>query len=174
VVTRGNYPLAVAGVRKTARLMHAAADRLGPVLATVRAFAAGAGAERVVVLLDAGSGGEAILVELTDRGTITVTAGGEARRADPQGAAALPLPPLRAVPASALTADPETGEIAAPVGAIGLLADSVLALARACGGRSVATATFPTRDPAMPLTLAAREGEDTVLDVGGRHFLLPT
>ena len=89
------------------------------------------------------------------------------------GVAALPLPDLRAVPASALSADPESGELAAPIGSIQLLADSVLALARALGGRSVATATFATRDPDTPLTLAARDGEPVVLDIAGRHFTLP-
>ena len=44
---------------------------------------------------------------------------------------------------------------------------------RAFGGRSVATATFATRDPALPLTVAAREGEPIVLDIGGRQFALP-
>ena len=65
---------------------------------------------------------------------------------------------LRAVPASALSADPETGELAAPLGSVQLLADSVLALARALGGRSVATATFATRDPELPLTRRRARG----------------
>ena len=73
-----------------------------------------------------------------------------------------------------MAADPETGELAAPLGSVQLLADSVLALARAFGGRSVATATFATRDPALPLTVAGREGEPVVLDIGGRHFALPS
>ena len=77
------------------------------------------------------------------------------------------------MPASALSADPEAGELAAPIGSVQLLADSVLALARALGGRSVATATFATRDPDMPLTVAAREGEPVVLDIGGRQFSMP-
>ncbi len=77
------------------------------------------------------------------------------------------------MPASALSADPESGELAAPLGSVQLLADSVLALARALGGRSVATATFATRDPELPLTLAARVGEPVVLDIAGRHFTLP-
>jgi hypothetical protein len=49
----------------------------------------------------------------------------------------------------------------------------VLTLARAFGGRSVATATFATRDPDLPLTVAAREGDPIVLDIGGRQFALP-
>jgi hypothetical protein len=141
------------------------------VLATVHEFAARAGAERVVVLLDSDP---PLVVERLEDGTMQVTEGDATRSAAPApGVAALPLPDLRAVPASALSADPETGELAAPLGSVQLLADSVLALARALGGRSVATATFPTRDPEQPLTLAARAGEPVVLDIAGRHFTLP-
>jgi hypothetical protein len=147
------------------------APRLSVVLSTVQDFAARAGAERVVVLLDAEP---PLMVERTDDGTLHVTEGEATRPAAPEaGAAALALPGLRAVPATALSADPETGELAAPLGSVQLLADSVLALARALGGRSVATATFPTRDPETPLTVAAREGEPVVLDIAGRHFTLP-
>ena len=49
----------------------------------------------------------------------------------------------------------------------------MLALARALGGRSVATATFATRDPEHAADVAAREGEPVVLDIAGRHFMLP-
>ena len=140
-------------------------------LATVHDFAARAGAERVVVLLDSDP---PLVVERLEDGTMQVTEGEVTRSAAPApGAAALPLPDLRAVPASALSADPESGELAAPLGSVQLLADSVLALARALGGRSVATATFATRDPELPLTLAARVGEPVVLDIAGRHFMLP-
>lgn len=148
-------------------------DRLAAVCATVDAFAAGTGAERVVLLLDAGDPAAPVLVEL-DGGAVEVTVGETAARFDHgQQARPLALPELRAVPASAITADPDSGELSAPIGSIRLLADSVLALARAVGGRSVATATFPTADPATPLTLAAREGEDVVIELAGRHFTLP-
>jgi hypothetical protein len=144
---------------------------LAVVLATVNDFADRAGAERVVVLLDAEP---PLMVERRDDGALEVTEGEEARTAaPPAGVAALPLPDMRPVPASALTADPETGELAAPLGAVQLLVDSVLALARALGGRSVATATFATRDPETPLVVAAREGEPVVLDIAGRHFTFP-
>ncbi len=140
-------------------------------LATVHDFAARAGAERVVVLLDSDP---SLVGERLEDGTMQVTEGDVTRGAAPApGAAALRLPDLRAVPASALSADPETGELAAPLGSVQLLANSVLALARALGGRSVATATFLTRDPELPLTLAARVGEPVVLDIAGRHFTLP-
>jgi hypothetical protein len=145
--------------------------RIDAVLATVQEFAARTGAERVVALLDCEP---PVMVERLEDGTLQVTSGETARPAAPgRGAAALPLPELRAVPASALSADPETGELSAPLGGVRLLVDSVLALAGALGGRSVATATFPTRNPATPLTVAAREGEPVVLDIAGRHFAFP-
>jgi hypothetical protein len=141
------------------------------VLATVQDFADRCGAARVVVLLDAEP---PLLVERREDGALEVTEGEAALPAPPPGGhAALPLPELRPVPASALTADPETGELAAPLGAVQRLVDSVLALSRALGGRSVATATFATRDPETPLTVAAREGEPVVLDIAGRQFTFP-
>jgi hypothetical protein len=147
---------------------------LGAVLATVDEFAARSGAERVVVLLDTGDGGAPLMVERDDDGALAVTEGENTRpaRAEP-GVEPLPLPRITPVPASAVTADPETGELTAPFGVVQALADSVLALARALGGRSVATATYGTRDPATPLTVAAREGDPVVLDIAGRHFTLP-
>jgi hypothetical protein len=148
-----------------------AAAALPVVLATVHDFAVRAGAVRVVVLLDADP---PLMVERLEDGALQVTEEEHAvpAAADP-GVAPLALPDLRPVPASALSADPDTGELAAPLGSVQLLADSVLALARALGGRSVATATFATRDPATPLTVAARDGEPVVLDLAGRHFMLP-
>ena len=141
------------------------------VLATVEDFAARAGAERVVVLLDAEP---PLMVERSESGVLRLTRGEETSAAAPaRGTAPLALPGLRAVPASSLSADPETGELAAPLGAIRHMVDSVLALARALGGRSVATATFATRDPDTPLTVAAREGEPVVLDIAGRQFTFP-
>jgi len=141
------------------------------VLATVQDFAARTGAQRVVALIDTQP---PLMVERLEDGTLQVTEGDSTRQAAPHGGArGLALPELRAVPASALTADPETGELAAPLGGVQVLVDSVRALALALGGRSVATATFPTRDPETSLTVAAREGEPVVLDIAGRHFTFP-
>ena len=140
-------------------------------LATVQDFAARTGAQRVVALIDTQP---PLMVERLEDGTLQVTEGDSTRQAAPHGGArGLALPELRAVPASALTADPETGELAAPLGGVQVLVDSVRALALALGGRSVATATFPTRDPETSLTVAAREGEPVVLDIAGRHFTFP-
>jgi hypothetical protein len=53
-----------------------------------------------------------------------------------------------------------------------MLATALKALARTLGGRSVATARFATRDPDLPITLAAREGERVVLAAGDAQFEL--
>ena len=75
-------------------------------------------------------------------------------------------------PATAITIDVDTGELAAPLGTIDHLAGAVLALAGAFGGLTVATAEFPTRDPDLPITLAAREGERVVLGAGDAQYEL--
>jgi hypothetical protein len=144
-------------------------------LATLQDFAARTGAERVVALLDRGDDAPPVLVERLEDGALQVTEDAEpvTATADP-AVAPHPLGGLRAVPSTAMTADPETGELAAPIGSVQMLAESVLALARSFGGRSVATATWSTRDPELPLTVAAREGEPVVLDIAGRHFALPS
>jgi hypothetical protein len=143
-------------------------------LATLEDFAARTGAGRVVALLDQGDDAPPVLVERLEDGALQVTEDTEpvSEAPDPD-VAPLALGDLRPVPASAMTADPDTGELAAPIGSVQMLADSVLALAQAFGGRSVATATFETRDPELPLTVAAREGDPIVLDIGGRQFALP-
>ena len=144
-------------------------------LATLRDFAERTGAGRVVALLDQGDDAPPVLVERLEDGALQVTEDADpvAETVGPDVIPLTTLPDLRPVPASAISADLETGELAAPIGSVQLLADSVLALARAFGGRSVATATFATRDPELPLIVAAREGEPVVLDIGGRQFALP-
>lgn len=143
-------------------------------LATLQDFATRTGAGRVVALLDQGDDAPPVLVERLDDGAFQVTEDADPVLAEPDpDVAPLALGDLRAVPATAMTADPESGEVAAPIGSVQLLAESVLSLARAFGGRSVATATFATRDPDLPLTVAAREGDPIVLDIGGRQFALP-
>jgi hypothetical protein len=144
-------------------------------VATVRAFAERSGAARVVLLVDDGDGPATMLdcaadgdLDLTDAdGAWHVPAG------TPVGASPRPLPELRPPPPTALAIDPESGELEAPLGAVTNLGRAVLGLARAFGGRSVATADFATRDPALPITIAAREGEQLVLAAGDRRFVLP-
>jgi len=151
-----------------------AVARHADAVATVRAFAQRSGALRVVLLIDSGEGVVTMLdcasgaLELTEAGhSVTIPAG------TPVAAAPRPLPDLRPPPPTALAIDPETGELEAPLGAVANLGRAVLGLARAFGGRSVATADFATRDPELPVTIAARDGERLVLAAGDRRFVLP-
>ena len=144
-------------------------------IATVRAFSARSEALRVVLLVDLGDDPPAMLdgapggsVELTDEGQVHVVPAEAPVPAQPR-----PLPEIRPAPSSAMRADPATGELAAPIGAIANLGEAVLGLARAFGGRSVATAEFATHDPDLPMTIVAREGEPLLLAVGDGRFELP-
>ena len=116
-------------------------------------------------MLDAAPGGA---IELTDEGEAHAVPAEMPVPAPPRA-----LPEIRPAPSSALRADPITGELAAPIGAIANLGHAVLGLARAFGGRSVATAEFATQDPDLPMTIVAREGEPLLLAVGDGRFELP-
>ena len=142
-------------------------------IATTRAFLERSGAWRVVLLLDRGDG-SATMIDTTHEAT-EITEDDErvvipADEAVP--VAATPLPEIRPTPASAIWIDVETGELHAPLGTVEHLADSVLALARVFGGLTVATAEFPTSDPDVPITFAAREGEPVVLGAGDAQYEL--
>ena len=153
-----------------------ALERHAQAAATVRAFSERSRAERVVLLVDLGDERAPAMLDCAPGGELELTDEGALWRGpadvDP-GAEPRPLPDLRPPPATALALDPDTGELEAPLGAVANLAGGVLALARAFGGRSVATADFATRDPGMPLTIAAREGEPIVVAAGDHRFELP-
>jgi hypothetical protein len=160
----------VAGKLETVLMRHAEA------VATVRAFAAQAGALRVVLLVDSGDAGAATMLDCGADGALELSeqdASWSVPAGTPVTAPPRPLPELRPPPPTALTIDPDTGELEAPLGVVANLARGVLGLAAAFGGRSVATADFATRDPELPITIAAREGEPLVLAAGDRRFVLP-
>jgi hypothetical protein len=145
-------------------------------LMSVREVAARAGAQRVVLLLDEGEGSEATMVEWAEGGTFELTEAGVTEPVDPAALAGVVpavTPDVRPLPPTALTVDPDTGELAAPIGALAAIAAAVMALAGAFGGRSVATAEFATRDPERPLAIAARRGEPIVAQVGTQAFAFP-
>jgi hypothetical protein len=150
--------------------------RHGEAVATVREYAQRSGAARVVLLVDRGEHQPPLMVEADDEQNVELTDGdqvatipAQARTAPPR-----PLPEIRAIPASALQLDLQTGELQAPFGAIEHLAETLQALARAFGHRSVASADFATRDPETPITLAAREGEPAILAAGDYEYTLRT
>jgi hypothetical protein len=145
-------------------------------LATVRAFAERSNAERVVVLIDQGDEDDTAMLDWAPDGTVELTQGESQWTVPPTApipAPARPLPDIRPAPSSSLRADPETGELIAPIGAVANLSESVLGLARAFGGRSVASADFATHDPTLPMTIVAREGEPLLLAIGDGRFELP-
>ena len=145
-------------------------------LASVREVAARAGAQRVVLLVDEGETTPPTMVEWAEGGTFELTEAGVTEHVDPaalSGVLPAVTPDVRPVPPTALTVDPDTGELAAPIGALAGVAGAIVALAAAFGGRSVATAEFATRDPERPLALAARPGEPVVAQLGTQAFAFP-
>ena len=116
----------------------------------MREVAARAGAQRVVLLVDEGDDAVPTMLEWAEGGTFELTEGGVTEQIDPAAlAGVLPAvrPDVRPLPPTALSVD-ETGELAAPIGALAGIATAIVELAAAFGGRSVATAEFATREPA--------------------------
>jgi hypothetical protein len=156
--------------------MDADATLLAEALATVRAFASASGAERVVLIVDRGEERDALMLDCDELGAVEVTdEGGESivEPSTPPGASPRALPELRPAPPTAIAFDVETAQLEAPLGVIANLAQGVLALASAFGGRSVASVDFPTRDPEAALTIAAREGDPILVASGEHRFELP-
>ena len=142
--------------------------RHGEAIATARAFQERSGAQRVVLLLEPATMIDATDdIEVTEDDAVAIIPAAQAVPVPSK-----PLPDIRPTPASAITIDVESGELHAPIGTVEHLADSVLALARAFGGLTVATAEFATSDPDLPITLAAREGERVVLGAGDAQYEL--
>jgi hypothetical protein len=151
-------------------------EHVAAAVATVRAFAAASGAERVVLIVDQGEDRSPVMVDGDAFGAVQITEGADVTDlapTTPPGAPPRQLPELRPPPPTALALDPDTGELEAPLGVVANLASGVLALATAFGGRSVASVDFPSRDPELPITIAAREGDPFVVAAGDRRFELP-
>jgi hypothetical protein len=149
--------------------------RHGEAVATVRDYQQRTGALRVVVLVDRGDDRPPLMLDCDDEQSVEITDGdslatipGDANAP----AAPRPLPDIRATPASAIDLDLRTGDLQAPLGAIEHTAQTLQALARAFGNRSVATAELATRDPETTITLAARDNEPTVLAAGEYEYTL--
>ena len=148
--------------------------RHGRAIATVRAFVEVSGAERVAVVLDTGEE-EAVLLECVPGEPLELTVGEDAYIIPPDATASLtPLdveaPP--APPGSAVEVDLDSDQILAPVGVLPGLAEGVMSLARALGGRTIAAVDFATREPERPMTIAARDGEGVLVAVGDTQFEL--
>jgi hypothetical protein len=149
--------------------------RHGEAVATVREYAERAGALRVVLLVDRGERQPPLMLDCDVEGNVELTDGEQLVTIPAHDTTAerpRSLPEIRAIPPTAMDMDLQTGDLQAPLGAIEHLAETLGALARAFGNRSVATADFGTRDPETPITLAAREGEPTVLAAGDYEYTL--
>jgi hypothetical protein len=149
--------------------------RHGEAVATVRDYQQRTGAVRVVVLVDRGDDQPPLMVDCDEDQSVEIT-DGDSLATIPAGAnapaAPKPLPDIRATPRSAIELDLSTGDLQAPLGAIEHTAQTLQALARAFGNRSVATAELATRDPETTITLAARDNEPTVLAAGDYEYTL--
>ena len=86
-----------------------------------------------------------------------------------------PVDDLPSVPAlPPFEVDDAEGTITGPLGGVEAAARAVEALAGHLGGRSVALAFYPTTSPELPLGIAARVGEPTVVSIGEQQFELPS
>jgi hypothetical protein len=150
------------------------AGDLDPVVVALRHFLHVANAVEVQAVVDRGEDPPA-LVTCGRLEPITVTREGETVHL-PHGVELAPDPPddLPAVPPlPPLEVDPEAGTVTGPLGGVEAAARAVGALADRLGGRSVAVAFYPTTSPDLPLGIAARTGEPTVLTIGEQQFHLP-
>lgn len=149
-------------------------DEVLSAIATARAFTRAAEAQSTVLILDR-PGGEPTMVEVDEWLDAEITEDDEVIAVPSSAVIEAPakaLPDVRPTPPTAISIDVRTGEIEAPLGAIAHLADAVLALATAFGGRTVASVEFATSDPDTPITFAARVGERVVLAAGDEQFEL--
>ena len=154
----------------------AAIARHDVAMATVRRFAEGSGAVRVVVVLDEGGSAAPTTLDCRPGEPMELLRGDELFIVPHEVTAGVePLAMLSRVsapPAEALLVDVAEGSVTAPMGALEALAGGVMELARALGGRSVATADFAIAEGG-PLTIAARAGEPILLAVGEEQFAMP-
>ena len=173
VVVEGRMPARGAGTRGVTDAL----GRHAVALASVREVAARAGAQRVVLLVDEGDDAVPTMVEWAEGGTFELTEGGVTEPIDPAALAGVVpavTPDVRPLPPTALTVDPETGELAAPIGALAAIAERDR---RRSPRRSAAAPSpppsSPPASPSMPLALAARPGERVVAQIGSETFAFP-
>jgi hypothetical protein len=140
--------------------------------ATLRAFGAAIGAQRIQVVIDRGDEHEPALIECMPHAPIALVSGEEAVvLADEGGAEPLPLPHVHDF--GVLDVDAAKAEITAPIGAVHDLAAGVRSFAELFEGRTVVAVEFPSSDPEAPVTIAARTGEPLVLAIGDEEFEMP-
>jgi hypothetical protein len=150
---------------------------LDATVVALREFLHRAHAVQVQALVDRGNDEPAALITCGRLEPIEVVRGDEVVHlphavdldAAPPDAQAVPAVP----PVPPLAVDADAGTVTGPLGAVEAAARAVEALARHLGGRSVAIAFYPTTAPELPLGIAARPGEPTVVTIGEQQFGLP-
>ncbi len=148
---------------------------LDSVVVLLREFLHRAGALRAVGVIEGEPGKAPAVVDVRRLHPTEVEAGGVAvvlPHAVELDVEAPAVPEVRAFPPFAV--DPEAGEIAAPPGALAMLAAAVRRLADGLGGRSVAMVQFETDRDEAPLAITARAGgaEPMVLALGEEEFVM--
>ena len=152
---------------------------LDATVVTLREFLHRVNAVQVQAVVDRGSDDPPVLVSCGRLEPIEVNYGGDpehvvhlphAAPLDPEPPEGLPsVPPL-----PPFEVDGEAGTVTGPLGGVEAAARAVEALAAHLGGRSVAMAYYPTTAPELPLGIAARTGEPSVVTIGEQQFELPS
>jgi hypothetical protein len=142
---------------------------------TLREFLHTANAVQVQAVVDRGEDTPA-LVSCGRLEPIEVVRGNEVVHL-PHGVELEPSPPddLPSMPAlPPFEVDSKAGTITGPLGGVEAAARAVESLATFLPRRSVAVAFYPTTEPELPLGIAARGGEPTVISIGEQQFNLPS
>ncbi len=152
---------------------------LDATVVALREFLHRANAVQVQAVVDRGAEEPPALVTCGRLEPIEVTYGGEPERVVhlPHATPLEPAPPedLPAVPPlPPFEVDAQEGTVTGPLGGVEAAARAVEALAGHLGGRSVAIAFYPTTSPELPLGIAARPGETSVVTIGEQQFELPS
>jgi hypothetical protein len=151
------------------------AGELDPHIVALREFLHSASAVEVQGVVDRGDEQPPALITCGRLRPIEVVEGDRTVHLPHTAELDAPVPDFRSIPRMPpIEVDADDGTVSAPLGAIDALAEAVGVLATALGGRSVALAFFQTTDDEVPLGIAARAGEPTVLTLGEQQFTLPS
>lgn len=150
------------------------AGELDTQIVGLREFLHVSSAVEVQAVLDRGDDALPVMISCSRLGPIEVVDGDRTVHL-PHAVELAPEPPSFPLmaPMPPLEVDADEGAVTGPLGGVDAAARGVQALARWLGGRSVALAFWPTTVPDLPLGIAAREGEPTILTIGEQQFHLP-
>lgn len=146
---------------------------LDATVVALREFLHSSGAIEVQAVVER-PGGEAALVTCGRLAPIEVVEG-ERTVHLPHTVELEPDPPeLEHIPAlPPVEVDAAEGVVTGPLGGVEAMVRVVRGLAEVLGGRTVVLAFFASTDPATPLAVGARPGEDAIVALGDEQFILP-